>query len=1281
MTTLKKTVKKAFSASVVFMTAFLVLGVGVFVPTGAFAALYADPEDVEAGDYISFGASVYFIDEDMHRNYFPHSSVFQNWEPGGFSSVSIHAMAPSTDLDEYFPQAGGVNYRPGCQLVKTTVSPRVYAVLPGNKRAHIATEEVAVGLYGANWSSLVRDVADVFWGNLTTVDALDEVVPHDGMVVKAVGGTTQYYVMDGMLHEVEGNDPCVRTVAQSVLDELEMADETVTAGSIRSNPAQSDASSSNDEDEDEDSDVDEEEPSGDVSFSLSAKTPESSLVPEQATQVPYLAFNVTAGSEDALIRSITFERYGLGDEDNFDKVWLAVNDVSVSSERSVQSDNSVELAPNYTIGAGQTVTFFLMANLDQRTSNPDGTEQDGFRIMAVDANGADVSGATSVKGNHMFYSTYALGTAAISTKGTAQDVEVGDEQEIVGEFEIDWTSQNENDGMFKTIRFKMDGTADSSDLENVKLYEDDGTVVSEKTDVWGDYYTFVIKDGEEMFEDGEARRFEIRADIADGDADETIIFVLEDNRDFYFVEEEVNVGSAISVAGLDGVSTDSLKTYTVDAGQFTVSLNGKLTPSNEEYAKNTDEIVALVADVDLGQCVAVDGLKIYFSAGTTNLNSGTPNGNTVIDGDIASAELWVVSENGKMKKIATETSVTDGGGTEDDVIDLNEYYYDFDQSFQLQDNDMIKLVLNLEENAATNTYKFTFSNAGGASNFTDAEYCLGSTNVATADKSGTVTGNNVAITAASFSITRNDGFSTGETFVAGSEDELFFQFLVDAGTSSDITIRTLNFDMADGNGYIAANYTKFTNFYLKIDGEEEPFSENEDLSSAGSLTFQSLNKTIEKDEQVSIGLYGSLQTSVTATTSLIFTLDGSDSSFVDQEDDSITYTADDASAEMTISAGGTLTVSVDGDTADANIYAVGATGNKVTEDLATFKLVAQNDDITVTDFYFANNTTTGGNTPETDSDFLISKYQLVVDGKVLDEKNPTDGKVRFELSSGDLIVEKDGTERVTVRAVFNKITDEAQSGRRIALALYALEAESDGPGTGLARNTGVTSTAGTRLEVSDTVADLDLALTGETMAIYQSIPTVAGVSLGTNSLNSGTQDIYKFTVSADAQGDISWAYVALDLTGECKNDQDAAQCITDINLYEITSGGSRQDLSATFVTSSNNTSAVEARIGVSSSTPNNIQTVAAGTTKTYVVEATFAGIQAADSISVRMRDHSTAHFNPKTLAGALTSAGSTGPIVWSDNSGVDADASEAHWYIGRDVPGFDTLLQTFEKAS
>jgi hypothetical protein len=813
MTTLKKTVKKAFSASVVFMTAFSVLGVGALVPTGAFAASYADPEDVEAGDYISFGASVYFIDEDMHRNYFPHSSVFQNWEPGGFSSVSIHAMAPSTDLDEYFPQAGGVNYRPGCQLVKTTVSPRVYAVLPGNKRAHIATEEVAVGLYGANWSSLVRDVADVFWGNLTTVDALDEVVPHDGMVVKAVGGTTQYYVMDGMLHEVEGNDPCVRTVAQSVLDELEMADETVTAGSIRSNPAQSDASSSNDEDEDEDSDVDEEEPSGDVSFSLSAKTPESSLIPEQATQVPYLAFNVTAGSEDALIRSITFERYGLGDEDNFDKVWLAVNDVSVSSERSVQSDNSVELAPNYTIGAGQTVTFFLMANLDQTTSNPDGTEQDGFRIMAVDANGADVSGATSVKGNYMLYSTYALGTAAISTKGTAQEVEVGDEQEIVGEFEIDWTSQNENDGMFKTIRFKMDGTADAADLENVKLYEDKGTLVSEKTDVWGDYYTFVIKDSEEMFEDGESRRFEIRADITDGDADETILFVLEDSRDFYFVEEEVNVGSAISVTGLDGTSDDSLKTYTVDAGQFTVSLNGKLTPSNEEYAKNTDGVVALVADVDLGQCVSVDGLKVNLSAVSfVDTSNGPGDDSAVVDGDIASAELWVVSANGKMKKVATESSVTDAGGADNGAITAGEFYYDFDQTFELRDNDMLKLVIDLEEEAVTNTYKFNFSNAGAGSDFTDPEYCLGSTNVATADKSGTVTGNNVAITAANFSITRNDGYSTGETFVAGSEDELFFSFLVDAGTASDITIRTLNFDMANGNGYIAANYTQIYQF-------------------------------------------------------------------------------------------------------------------------------------------------------------------------------------------------------------------------------------------------------------------------------------------------------------------------------------------------------------------------------------------------------------------------------------------------------------------------------------
>lgn len=1279
MNTLKKTVQKAFSASVVFMTAFSVLGVGSLVPTGAFAATYADPEDVEAGDYISFGSSVYYIDEGMNRNYFPHSSVFQNWEPDGFGSVGIHAMNPATvDLDEFFPQAGGINYRAGCQLVKTTVSPRVYAVLPGNKRAHIATEEVARGLYGDNWASLVRDVADVFWGNLTTVDAIDEVVPHDGMVVKAQGSTTQYYVMGGKLHAVDGTDACVRTVSQSVLDTLEIAGDTVTAASIRSNPSQRGASSNNGGDEDET-----EGPSGDITVSLSAKTPEQSLIPEQATQVPYLAFNVTAGSQDALVRTITFERFGLGDDSNFDKVWLNVNDNPVSNERSVQSDNTVELSPNYTVPAGKTVTFWLMANLDQTTSNPDGTEQDAFRITDIDANGADVSGISSVKGNYMLYSTYSLGTVTISSKGTAQEVEVGDEQEILGEFELNWSSQHENDGLFKTIRFKMEGTADMNDLENLTLYEDNGTVVSETVMVWGDYVTFIIKDSQELLDDGESRRFEIRGDVTGGDDTQTIVFELEDNRDFYFVEKGVNVGSAISTS-LE--TSRRLKTYTIDAGQFTVSLNGSLTPSNEQYAKNTDDVIALVADVDLGQCVTVDGLDIYFSSDSV-LNDTTASNSseaTVIDADIERAELWLVSEDGKQKKVGSVTSVSTGGATENDTIGSGEYYYNFDQTFELRDNDMLQLMLDLEEDATTNTYKFTFTNAGGSSNFDDAEYCATGDSVPDGNKTGVVTGNNVEITAANLTITRNDGFSDGETVVVGSKDKLLFKFLIDAGTASDVVVQSLSFDTSDANGYLAANYTKYTNFYLMVDGASQKLSDFKSMGSTGSFTFTSLNLGIEKDEQVTVGLYGSVQTSAATTSSLVFTLDASDSSFEDAEGDDLTNISDISSAALNISSGGVLTVSVDGDTPDATIYAVGSTGAAVTKDIATYKFVAQNDDVYVTDLYIANNTTTGGNAAETTADFLVSKYQLVVDGQVIDEKAATAGKVAFKLSSSNkILVPKDGTKRATVRAVFNKITSADQTGRRIALALYGVEGESKGPGTDLARQTGVTSTAGTRLEVGDVSTDLDLALTGDTMAIYQSVPSVAGVSLGNNplSLNSGTQDIYQFTVGADAQGDISFSYFALDLTGECRTNQDAAQCVTDVNVYEKLSTNSRKELSVVFTTSTNSSSASEIRVHISSSSPNDIQTVAAGTTKTYIVEATFSGIEAADSISVRMRDHTTAHANPTTLVGAVNAAGSTGPIVWSDNAGVDADPSVAQWFIGRDVPGFDTLLQTFEKSS
>src|SRR5690606_1944849 len=144
--------------------------------------------------------------------------------------------------------------------------------------------------------------------------------------------------------------------------------------------------------------------------------------------------------------------------------------------------------------------------------------------------------------------------------------------------------------------------------------------------------------------------------------------------------------------------TGTMKTYTFDAGQFTVS-KAASNPSNEQYAKNTQDVVALVATVDAGQAIIVDGLRVYFHQDTVITGADTA---ANIQRDIERAELFVND-----KKIATETTVAgsalDANGTYSSSAD---FHFNFDSNFTVNDEDLIKLVLDLEDNASTGTYKF-----------------------------------------------------------------------------------------------------------------------------------------------------------------------------------------------------------------------------------------------------------------------------------------------------------------------------------------------------------------------------------------------------------------------------------------------------------------------------------------------------------------------------------------------------------------------------------------------
>ncbi|MDD2786131.1 MAG: hypothetical protein PHS79_04565 [Patescibacteria group bacterium] len=121
----------------------------------------ANAATLSAGTLIkASGPAVYYYSDTGKRLVFPTEKTFKTW----FSDFSNVTTVTDAELAA-IPLGGNVTYKPGVKLVKITTDPSVYAVAAGGVLRHIASESLAVSLYGPDWNTKVDDVPDAFFTN------------------------------------------------------------------------------------------------------------------------------------------------------------------------------------------------------------------------------------------------------------------------------------------------------------------------------------------------------------------------------------------------------------------------------------------------------------------------------------------------------------------------------------------------------------------------------------------------------------------------------------------------------------------------------------------------------------------------------------------------------------------------------------------------------------------------------------------------------------------------------------------------------------------------------------------------------------------------------------------------------------------------------------------------------------------------------------------------------------------------------------------------------------
>lgn len=131
------------------------------VVTGPIAGSLIKSEDYSA---------VYLLGSDGKRHAFPNETVFSSWS---YSFDDVETVA-SEELASY-TLGRNVTMKPATYLVKLQTNPKVFAVAPDATLRWVTSESVAVSVYGSDWASEVIDLADVFWGNYTVGEDIDEV--------------------------------------------------------------------------------------------------------------------------------------------------------------------------------------------------------------------------------------------------------------------------------------------------------------------------------------------------------------------------------------------------------------------------------------------------------------------------------------------------------------------------------------------------------------------------------------------------------------------------------------------------------------------------------------------------------------------------------------------------------------------------------------------------------------------------------------------------------------------------------------------------------------------------------------------------------------------------------------------------------------------------------------------------------------------------------------------------------------------------------------------------
>lgn len=1101
---------------VVMTTILWSLGVATLVPSVVSAADASCPTLV-AGDLIKVSGkpAIYALDNNLNYRYFPDGDVFKSWNSDESYSKYYKSITQACFDSLAQPAAAPyhVFYRAGSYLVKYLSSDTLYVVGLGNK-LHPITDAAAKAIFGTNytWKTIGLSEWPLYTKDTVTIT---EATVYPGALVKVDGKT--YFVDEGkVLREVTAEGMTANRFKEAFVRTLPTS---AIAGLTMGAEITSEVTTLTKRVGDSTT------PgtpvaSGKLTVALAMDTPAAASIPQNGSRVPFTKVNLTAGTDNAInVDAITVKRTGLSVNTNFDKVWVEKDGVRISSQQSINTSDEALLtfSPVLKISAGQTITLEVVASLNGTGS---GNASLGISAAsAVSAGGVTVAGSFPIFGNLMSLVTYNVATFDFDNVTTTRVVKAGDIDADLGSFGI--TATSTKDVKFKSIALRNSGGTEdlATTVGNLRL-EKGGVVISQSATIDGRYVTFVVKDGGLLIEKGDYVNIKVKGDILakEKTTDPALKWILNKAEDISVIE--VNTGFG---AKLNQSAPVTLNEVNFTAGSITITKKST-SPSDKDVIKGAKSQVVLIANIKADEAISAEGLIIKATSSR-----------------FADFENAKVTLNGYSLGTVTPSTTNT-----------------FDSSFTLNKGDNeLQILVDVTTNASsTNWIKFyieetTFVSVNGA-----PEYVASGNSVT--GIYGSPEGAMITVKSADLTVTRNDGYSDARTIVKGAVNNVLAKFNVKAVNDS---VKITSVEVINNAGVSTINPTAVSNMKIYVDGSAVADGKT---YSTSSVTYSGLNISINEDSVKPFEVHADFDSNNTGA--IQFTVKIYFEDIRNKE-----ANKSEMSAITTVIDTGSLVVDTDAGTPKADILLAKAGEYPV----AMFKLSAVKDSANITELTWQNNT--GSLVTTTDS--RISAYKLykgtTLEGTtLLDTQNPTLGVTTFKISGNALTIPANTSEIVTVKAVFNEITDRAQTGAYLQAKLTGYKFK---------------SSAGTEYTTTT------LAYSGEKMTIRKTMPTFAqGTAL--------VGEVLRFTVTADTNEDVVINKLNFRVSGS------GAASSTNFKLYDDGTQAS---------------STIAAPTAGQVTWDNLTITVAKGTTKTLYVKATTDGIAKDAKMTVSLDKETT----------------------------------------------------------